>query len=68
MIQTICDNCNKIIMDKPDQVNKDNPEWKPEKTVTLKMHIEGTESYPILMDLCVKCAKKYVTVLSNPLS
>ena len=32
---------------------------KPEKRVTLKMHVEDTNSYPIDMDLCVQFQLNY---------
>lgn len=64
MIQVICDNCSKVLRDKPSEAN---PEAKPEKRVTLKMHVESTNSYPIDMDLCVSCAKRYIGVLKEPI-
>jgi len=63
-IHVVCDNCSKQLRDKPDEAN---PEYKPEKRVTLRMHIEDTNSYPIDMDLCVACAKRYVGVLKEPI-
>lgn len=63
-IHIVCDNCSKMLRDKP---NEANPNAKPEKRVTLKMHVEDTNSYPIDMDLCVGCAKRYIGVLKEPI-
>ena len=65
MIKIVCDNCGKELRDKPTQLQNDK-DFKPEKRVTLRMHIEGTSTYPIDMDLCVSCAKKYVVALKDP--
>ena len=64
MIKIVCDNCGKELREGKENMN---PNAKPEKRVTLKMHIEGTASYPIDMDLCVRCAKQYVAKLNEPL-
>jgi hypothetical protein len=68
MQKTWCDNCGKELKleekDKPEIAGDD---WKPEKLVTLKMHISGTGTYVVDMDLCIKCAKKYSRVLTKPL-
>lgn len=65
MIKVVCDNCGKELRDKPSQM-EDAATFKPEKHVTLKMHVQGTESYPLDVDLCVNCAKKYLKVLKDP--
>jgi len=66
MIQVICDNCGKTLRDKPSQLEDANT-FQAEKRVSLKMHIDGTNSFPIDMDLCINCAKKYVKVLKDPI-
>jgi DNA-directed RNA polymerase subunit RPC12/RpoP len=30
----VCDNCGNKIQEEPDEINKDNPDWKPEIRVT----------------------------------
>lgn len=63
-IQVLCDNCGKELKNVADE---SNPKRGPDKHVTLKMHVEGSESYPVMMDLCVSCAKKYVIILKEPI-
>ena len=63
-IKIECDNCGKELKNVADEIN---PTKGPDKHVTLKMHIEGTESYPIVMDMCIGCAKKYAAVLKEPI-
>lgn len=57
MIKIVCDECEKEL--------RETQDGKEEKRVTLKMHVEGTGSYPIDLDLCVACAKRYVKVLKG---
>lgn len=63
-IKILCDNCDRELKNVADEVN---PSKGPDKHVTIKMHIEGTESYPVLLDLCVPCAKKYTAILKEPI-
>ncbi len=63
MIQVLCDNCGKALKNVSDEIT---PEKGSDKHCTLKLHVEGTESYPVLLDLCVVCAKKYVSILKEP--
>lgn len=63
-IRVECDNCGKQLKNVADEVN---PTKGADKHVTLKMHVEGTESYPVLLDLCVPCGKKYAAVLLEPI-
>lgn len=65
-----CDDCGKVLRDKPDLVNKDNTNWKPDARAKLSLTIEqeGTgKSWPVDMDLCIKCAGKYLRVLREPI-
>lgn len=61
MIQIICDNCGKGLREKIDEAGA-----QPEKRVTLVMEIEDSRKRVIDMDLCVKCAQKYVGILKEP--
>ena len=63
MIQTICDNCGKTMRDKPDASGAE-----PEPFCTLKLRVAKADKviHPIDMDLCLKCAKKYLRILSDP--
>ena len=54
-IRIECDNCGKEMKNVADEVN---PSKGPDKHVTLKMHVEGTESYPLRVDLGVGGVKK----------
>lgn len=67
MIQIICDNCDKPLRNKPDDINKDNPNWKPDGHATLKLTLDRgeTKNYILDMDLCVPCAKKYLKVFKE---
>lgn len=69
MIQVVCDNCKRVLRDTPDEANKDNGDWKPDVHATLKLHVQqGDNSVrPIDMDLCLRCAKKYLAVLKRPM-
>lgn len=67
MQRTWCDNCEKEIRHEPDEINKNNPDWKPDKHFELRGHIVGTGKYPIMMDLCMRCARGYVKALSEPI-
>lgn len=67
MQKTWCDNCGKEIREKPDEVNKNNPDWKPDVHVQLTLRIIGKGEYPIMMDLCSRCGRKYMRHLSQPL-
>ncbi len=61
MIQIVCDNCNKQLREKIDEAGA-----KPEKRVTLVMEIEDSRKRVIDMDLCIRCAQKYVNILKEP--
>lgn len=65
MQKTWCDNCGReILTEKPEIAAED---WKPQPKVTLQLHISGTGRYLIDLDLCGKCAKKYMRKLKEPL-
>ena len=63
-----CDNCGKQLMleelDKPEVAGSD---WKPEVLVRLEMRVVGQGVMPIDMDLCIRCAKKYMRRMKEPL-
>jgi hypothetical protein len=59
MIQVVCDNCQMVLKDKPDHVGAE-----PEPHCVLKLEC-GVKNL-IMMDLCLRCAKKYLGVLTDP--
>lgn len=63
-IQVVCDNCGHILRNESDSTDAE-----PEAHATLKLHVaQGNQSaYPIDMDLCLRCAKKYLKVLRDPI-
>ncbi len=67
MIQVFCDNCGKKIQHEPDDVNKDDPNWKPEHYSHIEIRISGTGKVPVNMECCIRCTKKYVRKLTEPL-
>jgi hypothetical protein len=68
-IQIVCDNCGDVLRDKPDETQKDDPKWQPDAHATLKLHVQQNDKNvrPIDMDLCIRCAKRYLKVLRQPL-
>lgn len=70
MIKTFCDDCGRELRDKPDAVNKDNADWKPDARgqLMLTMEREGIgKSFLLNMDLCFKCTRKYFKALKEPI-
>lgn len=65
-VKVVCDNCGKELKDKPSDVD-DPTTFKPDRHCTLKLHIQGTNSYPVDLDLCIGCARKYVKILGEPI-
>ncbi len=64
MIQVICDNCGRELKNAGDEIN---PDRESDKHCTLTLKIEGLGKIPVFMDLCIVCAKKYLSVLSQPI-
>jgi hypothetical protein len=67
-IQVVCDNCRVVLRNEPDEANAGNADWKPDVHATLKLHVTqgNMDARPIDMDLCLKCAKRYLKVLKEP--
>lgn len=63
MIQVVCDNCSYVLRNSDDSTGAE-----PEISATLKLSISKGENgvVPLHMDLCLKCAKKYLAVLKDP--
>ena len=57
-----CDNCGREIIEEPTEMK---PE--PEPRIRLEMRVIGKGLMPIDMDLCVRCARKYMRKLKEPL-
>lgn len=67
MQKTWCDNCSREIKQEPDEINKGNPEWKPDVHVQLTLRIIGRGEIPLFMDLCGNCGRKYLKHLRQPM-
>ena len=67
MHKTWCDNCGNEIHHEPDEINKDNPDWKPDMQAHLTIRIVNNGKQPVNMDLCLRCTKAYLKVLAKPL-
>lgn len=65
--RTWCDNCGNEIRHEPDEVNKDNADWKPDMQAQLTIRIVNNGRQPVSMDLCGRCVRAYVKHLAKPL-
>lgn len=64
MIQVVCDNCSHVLRNEPDETGAE-----AEVHATLKLVVAKADKTirPIDMDLCIKCAKRYLAVLKDPI-
>lgn len=68
MQKTWCDDCGKELkLDEKDKPEIAGSDWKPDVLVRLEMRVVGKGIMPVDMDLCVRCAKRYMKVLRKPM-
>jgi hypothetical protein len=67
-IKVICDNCERELVEKTDKVATfgEPKGFGPDQHFTLRL--SGTSTGDLIdMDLCYRCANKYLDVLTQPL-
>ena len=67
MHKTWCDNCGNEIKHEPDEVNKDNADWKPDMQSHMSIRVVNSGKILLDLDLCRRCTLAHVKHLKKPL-